>query len=878
MLIYNDAFEAKRESSLKFASFESQLWSINVYGLRLHVLGVYHPPQTSNICPDSIFIDQICDTIQDLAVEKSNIILTGDFNLHVNDLSCNDSVIFLDAMSALGFTQLVKTATHNSGNTLDLILVEDPDLTDILLRCDVMSFLSDHRWLFCEFNKHNERKLARRITSRKLSDDATEIINNFDNNWSVLDEVDPVELFEEYHRKMSELYDKIAPEKSLKASNRKRLPWFTAQTKDQKKIVRNRERIWLKYQGDSHWKALKRERCRYRNMLNFNRTQAISGAILDVKGDTKKLYQVVNEITGSEKTNPMPSYVHEQDLAEEFAEFFLQKILKIRDLFKNIKPFSCERNMEVPTFTKFSVLTELEVKKLIMQMKTKSCELDPIPTKILKDHIDVFLPIMTKIVNVSLTSGVFYENWKCAIVRPLLKKLGLELIKKNYRPVSNLSFISKLVEKATLSQFMDHCEEYHLLPDHQNAYRKGYSCETCVVKFVNDALWNMENCRVTVCAFLDLSAAFDTVDHDLLLYILDKSYGFTGTALKWYENYLRPRSFKVSVGDTYSAERPLTFSVPQGSASGANIFTAYCASYKNAIPPSLSLQGFADDHFIYTHFDPNSSEQNVQKISEIQHAMELTKNWMSSMRLKLNPDKTEFMLIGFQRQLDKVHCMELNLGNESIAASNAVKCLGAWIDKNLNFQQHIIKKSQAAMLNFRKIKAIRKFLSTEACETLVITLVVSHLDYCNSILLGLPTSTLKPFQRIQNMSAKLTLNMTKFDSSTSALKKLNWLPIRERIHYKVLSLIHKSLFGTAPEYLKNMFTKLPTAQRTLRSSMDTTNKLLVPFVKKKTFANRSISVMGPVLWNQLPRHLRNIDSFETFKSHLKTHLIAKTYY
>ena len=147
-------------------------------------------------------------------------------------------------------------------------------------------------------------------------------------------------------------------------------------------------------------------------------------------------------------------------------------------------------------------------------MKTKTCELDPIPTKLLKEHLNLFLPIITKLVNVSLSTGEFFIDWKCAIVRPLLKKVGLDLLKKNFRPVSNLSFLSKLIEKAALSQFLDHCDRYELLPDYQSAYRKGYSCETSVIKLVNDCLWSMENQQVTACAFLDLSAAFDTVDHD----------------------------------------------------------------------------------------------------------------------------------------------------------------------------------------------------------------------------------------------------------------------------------------------------------------------------------------------------------------------------
>ena len=168
--------------------------------------------------------------------------------------------------------------------------------------------------------------------------------------------------------------------------------------------------------------------------------------------------------------------------------------------------------------------------------------------------------------------------------------------------MSNLPFVSKLIEKAALKQFTEHCDTYKLLPDYQSAYRKGYSCETCVVKLINDILWAMEEQQVVSCAFLDLSAAFDTVDHDLLLYILEKNYAISGNALGWYDSYLRPRHFKVCVNGKYSEMKDLSFSVPQGSASGANIFTAYCASYIDALPKTVTLQGFADDHFIRNKF------------------------------------------------------------------------------------------------------------------------------------------------------------------------------------------------------------------------------------------------------------------------------------
>ena len=146
-----------------------------------------------------------------------------------------------------------------------------------------------------------------------------------------------------------------------------------------------------------------------------------------------------------------------------------------------------------------------------------------------------------------MSTGHFFENWKLAIVRPLIKSLKKGTEKSNYRPVSNLQFISKVVEKCTLNQLTDHCNKYNLLPEYQSAYRKHYSCETSLLKLVNDTLWAMEDKHITAVTVMDLSAAFDTVSHELLLTVLRERFRINDLAINWYENYLKPRQFKVCI-------------------------------------------------------------------------------------------------------------------------------------------------------------------------------------------------------------------------------------------------------------------------------------------------------------------------------------------
>ena len=215
----------------------------------------------------------------------------------------------------------------------------------------------------------------------------------------------------------------------------------------------------------------------------------------------------------------------------------LKKIQKIRDQFTNIEEFQPQIN-DIPQLRCFAPLTMEEVQKEIMSMKNKSCKLNIISTELLKEMLPSCIEIITHIVNISLTKGLFANDWKIAIVHPLLKKLGLELIKKNYRPVSNLCLLSKLIKCCMLKQLISHCNTNNLMPDFQSAYRENYSMETSLIKMCNDILWSMEKQEITMVIILNLSAAFDMVDHNILLNILHNHYGITDKALQWFNNYL----------------------------------------------------------------------------------------------------------------------------------------------------------------------------------------------------------------------------------------------------------------------------------------------------------------------------------------------------
>ena len=212
--------------------------------------------------------------------------------------------------------------------------------------------------------------------------------------------------------------------------------------------------------------------------------------------------------------------------------------------------------------------------------------------------------------------------------------------------------------------------------------------------------------------------------------------------------------------------------------------------------------------------------------------------------------------------------------NGSIVERSAiVKYLGAWFDENLNMKELRTKQWRASMINIQRIKLIHSYLTEDSVKTLMMGLVVSHLDYCNTVVAGLPDIDIKRMQRVQNIAAKMILQRGKMDSSTQCLKELHWLLITCRVKHKILTLVHKCFQGSAPRYLQELLSAAECRHDGLRSESDT-RKLFVPLVKRKTFAERSFAIQGPKLWNSLPLELRSITNTDNFKKQLKTHLFS----
>ena len=281
---------------------------------------------------------------------------------------------------------------------------------------------------------------------------------------------------------------------------------------------------------------------------------------------------------------------------------------------------------------------------------------------------------------------------------------------------------------------------------------------------------------------------------------------------------------------------------------------------------------------MYLAFRSDDRASQDLAVAAMEACIRDVRRWMIQDKLKINDDKTEFILIGTRAQLEKVKIDSLVIGDSVVSSSSEpIRNLGTWFDSNFTMSTHITKICKASFFYLHNISCIRKFLSQEITETLIHALVTSRLDYCNSLLYGLPNCLISKLQRVQNTAARLIFKAPRYCHITPLLTELHWLNIRHRIDFKIILIVHKAIYGVAPEYIRELISLKPASSYSLRSN----NKcMLKPLTVRTlpTLGDRAFACAAPRLWNGLPLELREEQSIEIFKRKLKTYLFKKAYY
>ncbi len=614
-------------------------------------------------------------------------------------------------------------------------------------------------------------------------------------------------------------------------------------------------------------------------MCDAAKEQYYNNKINESEANSKELFNLCKGLLHREKVIALPTHSSSTALANEFARYFRDKIEKIRHHLSI--PTSAEQTqkpttLDIEKMRGFNEVTEEELEKIILSGNSKSCCLDPLPTKVLKLVLPALLPSLTSIVNKSLTQSKMPSSLKQAAVTPLLKKPSLDKENnKNYRPVSNLPYVGKCIEKAAIHQMDKHLSQNNLNEPLQSAYKQHHSTETALVKVTNDILLALDDRQCVYLVLLDLSAAFDTIDHQVFLRQMDSEYGMSGGIVQWMKSYLEGRKQRVHISESTSDDVDIQYGFPQGSCIGPFGFKLYTKQLTSiAHRHGVDIHLYADDTQLVKAFHPNDSKSAMD---QLEGCIEEIRQWMAAHYLKLNDGKTEFMILGTSKDVEKVQVTTVNVGGVKIPVSPTARNIGAYLDTEMNMRTHLNNMIRSCYCQLRSIARIRRYLSIESSHKLCHAFITSRIDHMNSLLFKIPDCHLQKLQLIQNNAARVIKRLRKFDHITPVLMELHWLPVTQRIIFKILLLVFKCHIQNAPLYLMDMI-KPHTLPRVTRSTDPNQHRLKEREAPcNKQYGERAFSVCGPKLWNNLPLHIRQSQSLESFKNNLKTLLFEQAF-
>ena len=363
-------------------------------------------------------------------------------------------------------------------------------------------------------------------------------------------------------------------------------PWFDQDAQKIKIQRRLAEKRWIKTKHHENLIEYKYIFTIYKKHLHHSKKTHILSKLNGNENKARNLYKILRSLTKLEGANPMPPTEPPSDIPDKFADFFFNKIRKIRELFCNENTQKIYHR-KCTSFNAFLPMDREEILNIIKKMNPTTSIMDPCNTLFLLKFKEIIADAITTITNQSLTTGKFLDDWKVAALRPLIKdpNMGTEL--KNYRPIRNLSFLSKIIEKAAQVQLQKHFDRQSLLPNHQSAYRQHYTTETTLLNMCDNILNPiMETQKCTSSVSLDLSAAFNTINHKILTGILKSYFRISDHALAWISTYLLKGKFLVQIGQLTSKMIEIDFSVPQGCILGPILFNCYASMLMEIIPES----------------------------------------------------------------------------------------------------------------------------------------------------------------------------------------------------------------------------------------------------------------------------------------------------
>ena len=871
-IIYRPCIALIRVFTTSYESFECVSVKVSLPGRKsLLCMCIYRTG------PMGSFISDFDDHLAAIFPKFDKFLICGDINIHFDKESCH-ATDFLYNLSSYGIDQLVEVPTHKAGHTLDVVCSSHNILNSSRLEVltdTILHFKScDHfPIVFTLHNRAMKSDTKKKIQFRKLkSIDKSEFavhLHEFAENQRLSPATGSFEdRLSEYNEVTNSILDNHAPLLEKWVKEVPTAPWFNSEYQAARAKRRKAEKVWRKSGLSIDRDIYVHLRLHCDELANTKKGEYFKGHFEKYNHSIKGLYKFVDIFIDNEATVTLPPSESMQETVNNFNTYFTEKIDNIRKSLPHTSP-QVDNSFQGEKLYDFEPVTMAELDEILKETNIKSCSADPLPAELLKDNLDLLIPELCQLVNLSLSSGSM-DGTKSAFITPLLK--GASLVSsnlKNYRPVSNLSFVGKLIEKVVLRRLENHLKANDLNIPLQSGYKKNHSTETLLIRVVNDLLIASDEGNATVVMLLDLSAAFDTVDHNKLLSILYREIGICGNALKWFKSYLGGRCQRVKIGDFESEQIIIKFGVPQGSVLGPFLFNIYIRSlYGTVNKRSFNIHGYADDHSIYKSYQSDKELQVLTK--DLPDCFAEIDTWMKNHYLQLNPAKTEIIVFGSPLVLSTLQINGVFISpNTCIRLVSSAKSLGFYLNSSLDMTTQIKKLKSICFNKLRKIAKMKQFLTVKQMQQLVQALVFSNLDYCNALYYGTSSSCIKQLQSIQNRACATVLGLKRREPKSEHIMKLHWLKVEERIEFKILLITYKAICGMAPNYISELVKYSPlSGSRTPSLQLS---------LSKTVFGDRAFVSCSGKLWNNLPSHIKTASSLNSFKSMLKTHLFLKSH-
>lgn len=858
--------------------FESIFLEIQQNKSRNIVIGeVYRVPGTN----ETEFIEKYENIITRIKEENKSLIIGTDQNLDYLKINLHRNTMkFFEANLTNGIMPTIYKPTRVTTNTASLIdnIYVDCSLFQNIKSFIVKSDISDHYLcLACMNGSLMSNKTCETSITRKITDDVLRKMNASlcNRNWNMLDNMDVNESSEMLINEIKVVMDFYAPER-VKNINFKKIqsqPWFTqGLTKSSRKCLKMFNKVSKKPKDSPEFQNYRI----YRNMYNKIRRKAkiayYNDLLQEHRKNTKKVWKILNTLTGKLKNRQVLSDEitvngaianDAEAISNAFAKFYSQvgKVLsdKIKEKGNIDDPMIYMKN-RISYNCFFYPTSHEEIEKIITWLKVKdSSGCDQISNRILKKICPGIIKALEIICNKSLQQGTFPNNMKTAIVTPLYKgNEKTEII--NYRPISLLPTISKILEKLVHTRITKFLLKHKVFFEGQYGFRKNRSTTDAILDLTGNVLENMNRGHYTMCLFLDMSKAFDSLNLDTILKKLE-FYGIRGITLSWFKSYLTDRQIKVNFMKQISKPYKVTYGTPQGSVLGPLIYIILANDLIKCLKVCSAIT-YADDTTVYA--SGNNLKFLYKKVnSDIQNL----NGWFRSNSLTLNIDKTKYMIFRPKRKDIKYNGL-LKLGNNKIDRVQHIKFLGVHIDEFLDWDFHIKQVLVKMTAGNYSLNMIKNILPQSLKRLVYFANVQSHMCYALSAWGSMIKSKdRKKLQVQQNKAIRAICKLERRDRLSDHYRNLNILKIEDLIQLELLKISHKYIYGNLPVRLGNLFnlshhTHHTRTRNYLRAAHHTIEKYNVSFLGK-----------SPHLWLHLVDELKNKSKIQLFTKHYCYYMI-----